>query len=126
MQNLADKEADAGRKMIGLLGTSFYKEIKPYIKKERYVREGGGTRNARNRIEIRTLPPDLLKRALDFEMPCVACGAIHHPFRRRGPAKRGENIGHLYFAACCPLKIRMGCSRSKAASEEYKRVVAAA
>jgi hypothetical protein len=52
-------------------------------------------------------------------MPCVAaCGRMVHPFRERGPG------GHIYYAPCCPLHVSVGCSRGKAARDEYRRVVA--
>jgi len=111
---------------MSLVDTHFFPVIRPYIKRERYLREGGGSRNPRSRIEIRSnIPPDVQTKALDFEMPCVTCGAPNHPFRRRGPAKRGVNIGHLYYAPTCRLRVNVGCSRAKAASAEYRRVIAA-
>jgi hypothetical protein len=110
----------------GLVASEFFGVIKPYIKVEDYVREGGGSNNPRHRIEIHSnIPSAVVREALDFEMPCVACGAAIHPFRRRGPTKRGVNVGHLYYAPCCPLNVSVSCSRGRAASDEYRRVIAA-
>lgn len=109
--------------MEGLVGTKFFSVIRPFIKIESYLREGGGARNPRHRIELYPrMPESVVRQALDFEMPCVSCGAAIHPFRRRGPAQRGENIGHLYYAPCCPLRVSIRCSRGRAASDEYRRV----
>lgn len=110
--------------MDGITGTSFWPVIRPWIKTERYDREGGGSRNPRYRIEIHSNIPDVIvTQALAFEMPCVHCRRSIHPFRRRVPVTRG--LGHLYYAACCPLSVEVACSRSRDAADEYKRVVAA-
>ncbi|HEX4499825.1 MAG TPA: hypothetical protein VH187_01460 [Scandinavium sp.] len=111
---------------MSLVDYQFFSVIHPYIIIQRYVREGGGSQNPRYRIEIKSDIPSAVKRqALAFEMPCVACGAVIHPFRQRGPARRGVNIGNLYYAACCPLAVRLPCSRGEAASVEYRRIAAA-
>jgi len=106
--------------MSGLVDSDFFPVIQPYIKIENYLREGGGSGNPRHRIEVhRHIPPAIRRQALEFEMPCVACGASIHPFRPR------DKNGHLYYAPCCPLDRKLACSRGKAASDEYRRVVAA-
>ena len=113
--------------MMGLVDYQFFKVIQPYIVIQPYVREGGGSRNPRHRIEIRSCIPDALRaQALAFQMPCVECGNVINPFRRRGPARRaGAGSGNLYYAACCPLAVRLPCSRGDAASREYRSVAAA-
>lgn len=97
-------------------------DVRPYIKIEKYTREGG-TKNARIRIELKGSTPTSVKaRALRTTMPCVACGKKIHPFRKRSaPSKRSES-GHVYYAATCPLDINLGCSRGKAAREEYNHI----
>jgi hypothetical protein len=52
----------------------------------------------------------------------VACGDSIHPVRSRRPAKRGRNVGHLYYAPCCPLEKNIACSRGPEAREEYRRL----
>ena len=97
-------------------------EIRPYVRIERYDRDGGHG-HPRYRIEVD--PPNADRSAAwqVVMMRCVACGAPMHPIRERAPAnnKRG-NPRHLFYAATCPLRIRMGCARSAAARDEYLRV----
>jgi hypothetical protein len=89
--------------------------IKSYIKIETRKSAQPG-----HRIELHSwTPAPIVRRALDFEMPCVACGRMNHPFRERGPG------GHVYYAPTCPLTVNIGCSRGKAARDEYNRVTAA-
>jgi len=110
--------------MSSLIDTKFWSVISPWIRAESYIREGGGSRNPRHRLEIKhDIPPSIARQALDFEMPCVACGFDIHPIRpRRAPSKRGNGIGHLYIAPSCPLNVHIGCSRSKATSIEYEKI----
>lgn len=101
--------------MFGLIGTPFFRVIKRYIKIETRKSAQPG-----HRIELHGwTPAPIVRQALDFEMPCVACGRAIHPFRQRG-----EN-GHIFYAATCPLTVNIGCSRGGAARDEYRRVVAA-
>jgi hypothetical protein len=94
---------------------------RPYIV-ERYSRDGGHE-NPRLRIELRA-PEDVLQAALAFQMRCVACGRLMHPFRLRKGSRVEDYGSGVYFAAACPLNVSVGCSRSRAAAEEYKRVTA--
>jgi hypothetical protein len=109
---------------VSVLGHPLFAELRPYFKVERCA--GDGWAKPRVRLEIRRLPPELYARALEMRMACVACGAIISPVRqRRAPKRRGESTGGLYFAPCCPLSQRIGCSRGPAAHLEYDRVTAA-
>lgn len=102
--------------MEGLVGTKFFGVIKRFIKIETRKSAQPG-----NRIELESwTPAPVVREALAFEMPCVACGAPIHPFRQRG-----DENGNLFYAATCPLAVRIGCSRGQAARDEYRRVVAA-
>jgi hypothetical protein len=105
---------------MSLVDSKFFPVIREYLKIESYLREGGGSRNPRHRIECYPMPPVILRQALEFEMPCVACGAPNHPFRQRAGGH-----GHLFYAPTCKLEVNIGCSRGRAASDEYRKVVAA-
>ena len=97
-------------------------ELAPYIRIEMYGRDGGPD-TPRHRIEV--VPPDrdTSVRWQALEMPCVACHRLMHPIRARAPAKNTRGWPrHLYYAATCPLDVRKGCSKGKAAEEEYDRV----
>lgn len=106
--------------MEGLVGTEFFAVIEPYIKLEEYLREGGGSEDPRIRIEFYPMPADVMRKALEFTMPCVACRAPLHPIR-----ERGQGSGNLYYAPSCPLHVNIRCSRTRAPRDEYKRVAAA-
>ena len=108
-----------------LVGSEIWEEARPWIQLQRYLREGGSD-NPRIRIEVSNDAPfALLRRLVATEMPCVACGEAMHPFRSRKPKgdKRGGTPQHLYYAAACPLKVNIGCSRGRAASDEYEHIV---
>lgn len=116
------------KKQPSLVDTKFFRVIAPYIKIQGYTREGG-TKNPRNRIEVvSSIPAKIKDRALQFIMPCVNCKSPMNPFRaRQSTIKRGPEAGTdpPYFAACCPLDVNKGCSRTKNASNEYELVAAA-
>lgn len=98
-----------------------WKQLRKYIKIEKYAPDGG---HARPRIRIEwysDMPPELQHKAVVAHMPCVACGAAIHFIRRRGKAKRGS-AGHLYYACSCPLNVNIACSRGAAARDEYDAV----
>ena len=73
----------------------------------------------RIRIEFLDLPESLMHDLVKIEMPCVACERPNHPLRRR----EGDawDMGRLYYAPACPLRIRLACSRGRAAELEYER-----
>lgn len=98
-----------------------WKKLKPYLRIEKYAPDGGH-RNPRIRIEWKPMPEDLREAAIKAYMPCVACGSPIWFIRERRPAKRGNNVGHLYYAPCCPLILNVGCSRGNAARAEYLAV----
>ena len=100
--------------MEGLVGTKFFGVIKRFIKIETRKSAQPG-----HRIGLESwTPAPIVRQALAFEMPCVACGAPINPFRQR-------DNGNVFYAATCPLKVYLPCSRGKAARDEYRRVVAA-
>ncbi len=95
-----------------------WKRLRRYVVIEDYKREGG-ERNPRFRIWLATdAPAPVVAAALAVELPCPACGATMHPFRRGNTGRSGR----IYFAATCPLTVNIGCSRSSKASNEYQRV----
>ncbi len=94
-------------------------EIQPFVQIQIYARDGGH-KNPRVRIEFAPMPSKLRKQALSMEVDCCACGKPIHPVRFRAPAKRGKDVAqHLYCAVACPLDVCIGCSRGRAAREEY-------
>lgn len=104
-----------------LLDHPIWSDLAPYIRIEIYGRDGG-PHHPRHRIEVDTLPPALRARALRVRVPCVACGQPIHPIRARKSAKGN---GHLYYAPCCPLSVRIACSRGDQARDNYVDVRAA-
>ncbi len=105
----------------------WFAELKPYIRLEEYDRDGSA-RKPRIRIEISSCIPETLHPwILGLKMPCPACGDTISPVRaRQAPNKRSKTQGqHLYFAATCGLDAKVGCSRGKAARDEYQAVIAA-
>lgn len=72
-----------------------------------------------NRIELKPMAQGLEQEVLRFEKPCVRCGNMTHPFRRRRGKSRG---GSMYFAAACEQAKSRACSRSTEAHDEVKRV----
>lgn len=101
-----------------------------FLRTQRYDRDGGH-KNPRHRIEFDY--DSLVKEIPDFgpleqmTMPCVACGSSIHPFRQRKvstkPGRKAAASGKWYYAVSCPQNVNNSCSRGKAASDEYKRVV---
>lgn len=90
--------------------------LKSFIKVEKYVREGGGSRNPRFRLELKkSTPEQTIEQALLFTGKCVTCGEEIHPVRARSG-------GNYYIAVTCPLSVNVACSRSPLASAEYKRI----
>ena len=99
-----------------------WKEIEPFVEFQIYKREGGGSKNPRFRIGLtRAIPEEVAQRALLCQVKCSNCGAKINPFRIRN-TRTQTLAGNIYFAATCPLQIRMGCSRSASATLEYKRL----
>lgn len=84
---------------------------------------------ARNNIDFRGMPQELLEQALAIKTPCVAkCGRVIHPIRLRAQSDRSRitgtsTAGHPFFATSCPAAIDPGCSRTKEVREEKKRLV---
>ena len=96
--------------------SNFWRSLAPHIKLERYLREGGGSRNPRFRLELkRTTPEQVLEQAVHYQIKCAACWEKIHPVRKR-------NGGSPYIAVTCPLAVNVACSRSPLASVEYKRI----
>lgn len=90
--------------------------LKPFIKVEKYLREGGGAKNPRFRLELkRTTPEQVIDQALLLTTKCVSCAKKIHPVRER-------SRGVAYIAVTCPLSVNVACSRNPAASLEYKRI----
>jgi hypothetical protein len=109
---------------MGLVQSSFWERIGPFVVVERVAGDKVGGRS-RVRIELSSrTPPDLVREALAFTMPCVACGKDIFPFRKRNAdSKRSQHTkDNIYFAAACPLRVNVGCSRSAEARTEYESV----
>jgi hypothetical protein len=106
---------------MSIVDHTLWPEIRPYVRIERYDRDGG---HAHPRYRIEVYPPDTGRSAdwQDAMMPCVACGALMHPIRQRAATNKRGAPRHLFYAATCPLRVRMGCARSGAARDEYLRV----
>lgn len=108
-----------------ILQSSLWPQVAAYFKIEVYGRDGGH-KHPRVRIEVGHLPSDLMHAALALQVRCVSCGAPVFPIRARaGKVQRVDHpTQHLYFAPCCPLDVRIGCSRGQAAKHEYVRLKA--
>ena len=123
---MADEKTEK-QEVSGITQHAAWLWLREWFKIEVYARDGGH-RNPRFRIEVRPPygTPDLqVQVALQLDVPCVSCAQPINPIRvRSGPSKRQQNgpPKHLFYAATCPLDVRIGCSRSKAASAEYIRV----
>jgi hypothetical protein len=94
--------------------------LKDYVKIEIYSRDG--IKKPRIRIEFDTMPDPIKTDALNAKMPCSACGdPIQFVRARNASVKRGPPK-HLYYAATCPLNVKIGCSRGRKAAAEYDHV----
>src|SRR3569832_744583 len=62
-----------------------------------------------------------------MQVRCAHCLLPIHPFRlRKGKsAGRAERPSRLFVALTCQLADKIGCSRSKSATEAYERVIRA-
>lgn len=96
--------------------TKLWRTLAPYIRLERYQREGGGSRNPRFRLELKASTPEqVVEQSLNALTKCASCGEKIHPVRKRSGGK-------YYIAVSCPLTVNVACSRHPSASSEYKRV----
>lgn len=103
---------------MSIINHPFWPQLKPYCIIETYDRDGSAN-DPRVRIEFKKLPKTLTEQARSLTVDCASCGETINPIRaRNSSAKRGSS-GHLYYAATCPLHKNIGCSRGKAAKEEY-------
>ena len=66
-------------------------------------------------------------KLLAMQVRCANCMLPIHPFRRRKgkSAGRAERPSRLFVALTCELQDKIGCSRGKAATEAYERVIKA-
>jgi len=110
---------------MGILQENFFKTtMYKYISVRPCRTEKLASGKSRPRIEILSMPLKVEAKALVFTMPCVACGAAIHPFRARsGRSQRGGATG-IFYAPTCPQEVSRGCSRGKAAKQEYIDVAA--
>jgi hypothetical protein len=103
---------------ISIARTEVWKEISQYLHIVECAQDGG-VDEPRIRIEFLGMPESLMRRMVNVSMPCVACERPNFPLRRR----EGDawDQGRLYYAPCCPISIRIACSRGRAAELEYER-----
>lgn len=104
---------------MSLLHHEIWPQIANHLKVTEYDRDGGHD-DPRHRIEFLSLPEILGRRAAFVQMPCVCCGRPINPLRRR----EGDGWDRLYYAPCCPVSVRVACSRGAEARAEYERFVA--
>ena len=103
----------------------FLATIAPYMRVERYVREGS-KRTPRPRLELTAAAPtSLLQQALALQTECPHCGAVINPFRTRTKGTGRANPRHVYVAVACPLQVSIGCSRGTAAHDETNAIAEA-
>lgn len=104
--------------MHSLIFLPCWTDLKPYLHIVECARDGG-VDEPRIRIEFLGLPERLMRELVGVTMPCVACERPNFPLRRR----EGDawDMGRLYYAPACPIAVRMGCSRGRAAELEYER-----
>jgi hypothetical protein len=94
--------------LSGLLAHELWPSLRPHLRVEHLGKH--------RRLELAsTCPADLRGLALQVVVPCAACGASINPLSRRAPSGRGEDVGHVYLSVACPLEVRIGCSRGRAA-----------
>lgn len=100
----------------------------PWFLIDAYDRDGGHY-EPRYWIEF-VAPEPIAQMAADVRLGCVTCQTMISPFRlRKGDSLRGGPIGRLYFAVACPWedgpygRASLRCSRTKAARDEYERVI---
>jgi len=104
---------------VSILQHEIWPVLRPFVHIEIYGRDGG-PQKPRWRIEVKRPQSGIvLRQLLGARMPCVACGVSISPVR-----ERAGDWGALYFAPTCPLEVRFGCARGKAAREEYRAVKA--
>lgn len=81
------------------------------------------------RVELRTLSLSSadVERILSIRVACAACGKSIRPFRhRRGKqAGRARRPCRLFVALTCELVDSIGCSRGRAATAAYERLLVA-
>lgn len=100
-----------------------FEEFLPWIK----VQPAHDTPAGRNRLEVSPqIPSAVLAKALAFKGSCARCGNSIHVFRSRAAESQRGFTGNIYLAACCPLSVRIGCSRGSKASEAYEVIASLA
>lgn len=68
---------------------------------------------------------EFIKEASDTRINCAACGTEIVAFRmRKAQGDRMKLPRDVYFSATCSPAVNSGCTRTKAAREEHRRVVA--
>lgn len=102
---------------VSLVFLPIWSQLKPYLKIENCVRDGGSVEDPRIRIGFENLPEALGRQATHITMPCVACLRAIQPLRRR----EGDLFTRLYYACSCPVGVRKECSKGRAAMLEYER-----
>lgn len=102
--------------MSPLVSSVLWSRMKPYLFVIPYDKDGGHA-DPRVRIEFRDLPDHLSHEAQFLVLPCITCQRPSHPLRRR----EGDGPDRLYYAPACPIGVRVACSRSAPAHEEYER-----
>lgn len=86
-----------------------------------------GKAHRRIELDCAGLTEHQLAMVLAVRTRCPSCGDTVCPFRRRfgKSAGRASRPGRLFLALCCPLDVRISCSRGKAASEALGRLAGA-
>lgn len=102
--------------VVSIVHEPIWKKLEPYLVVDIYDKDGGHE-DPRIRIGFDDLPEALGRELAFFVMPCVTCQRPNHPLRRR----EGDEWTRLYYAPCCPLSVRVACSRGRAAHLEYER-----
>lgn len=93
-----------------------WQKLHPYLLVDIYDRDGGH-KDPRIRIGFVDLPETFSHELVMLVMPCVHCERPNHPLRRR----ETDDWTRLYYGPCCPLAVRVSCSRGRAAELEYER-----
>lgn len=84
---------------------------------------GDGMEEPRIRIEFLGIPERLAREAAFAQMPCVCCGRPIN-FLRLRVGDEWSDATRLYYAPCCPVNVRVACSRGAHARAEYDRFTA--
>ena len=101
--------------------TEEFKTLLPYVYVHKTMKEDG---KPVYNVAVGGAPSVLLKILSHWTAPCVHCGELMHPLRFRGVHSDPRTaLAGPYLAVACPISVKMGCTRGKAARNAIDEIV---